>query len=647
MPAAVEASARLVAIAGASVGVVVAIAPEIPSAIRHHVLVLSLATWIATVLMAVVQCVRTAWLAPGARSSISATVVGIVGVGVAVLTASQLEIVRVAFERPGLVWNVDWRWTWNHAQAVARFGGVEHALDYAGVPVDYHVGPAWLAAAASRTLGSGMTEVLFGVVPSLSVLSAAIGVFLLIGGGGRSPGVAAAALGVAVCMPAGTNVSIRSVLQGSGIQPTLLNADTWFFASGLMLNSYMGIGLGLCSLALLLRQRRWTFEILLGAAGLAALVQIKPQFFIAFGAVAGVVGVGRALGVGPFFPRSFSLLIGAAFAVGLAVCARAALPGSPPGFASFVWAPGETGYSLQMAARELRTIPFALAALGFSGWAVMKWRTRLATVVPPPEIFVGALVAFLLVTGMLTVIGLPLKEGLVTQARAMGLPMWANFHQVANMTQAFVPLRLLLVIGGLFILSSLEWRPWLQLPAAIIAVVIIALPTPLIVRNFVDPEQAYEAAEDEALLGLVREIRQDQEIVIASDLADSAQSYSRPLRAVALTAYGGNMFYISNLAYYHNTRADAPMRLEALRAFFGAAWSNWHGAWLTRTGITHILVNTRCVPLWWRQPDVSLRVAGEAGAWTLLEPSGEHVEHAGAMPHWEVVSPRYGQAPCL
>ena len=57
---------------------------------------------------------------------------------------------------------------------------IASALDYAGVPVDYHVGPAWLAGATERVLGYGLYGVSFGLVPLLSILSTAIATLYLL-----------------------------------------------------------------------------------------------------------------------------------------------------------------------------------------------------------------------------------------------------------------------------------------------------------------------------------------------------------------------------------------------------------------------------------------------------------------------------------
>src|SRR5687767_11244983 len=105
---------------------------------------------------------------------------GLAGAGIATFAAIELELIRLFLARPALTWHVDWRYALNHAQAIAATGGVDSALDYAGAPINYHVGPAWFAGAFERLFGGGMTHVLFGVVPLLSMLTLGIAAVTLL-----------------------------------------------------------------------------------------------------------------------------------------------------------------------------------------------------------------------------------------------------------------------------------------------------------------------------------------------------------------------------------------------------------------------------------------------------------------------------------
>jgi hypothetical protein len=625
------------------VGVLVAWASEIPMTVRDPALLLGLLAWTAAVAFGSVQAGRTAWYRPLEWSERAATVLGVAGIGIAALSAAQLEVVRILYGRPGMVWNVDWRFAWNHAQAIARFGDANHALDYSGAPLDYHIGPAWLGGMSDRVLGGGMTEVLFGLVPVLCIVSAATAFLLLLGRNGVPWPLAAAAVGVAFCLPVYLNRLPR------GFRDYLLDADRWFFASGLMLNSSLGVAVGLCSLVLLLDRQQRAAGIVLGAVGLGSLVQIKPQFFVGLGAVAGIVGLGRLLGFKPFHPRTWRVLVAGAGALALAILAKSVLPGHHASFTAPVWAPGSTGYSAATAYTESLIAPSLLVILAVSAWlsrssaAVMHLSGRLG------ELLAAVVLALALLSTVLTLFSLPVPAAHVTRAEAVG---YANVTITTqrNLAQALIPLRLLLAVTVLAAFAVVLRHTGTSRP--VIAVVLVAgliviSPLPLIGRNFVKPMHAYESAEDTGLLALLRQVPRNGELLLASDLADPAENYGRPLRGFLLTAYGGHQFYVANLPYGHYVRADAVQRLEDIRAFFGSPWSGWHAAWLARTQITHVLVSDRCVPRWLGQPEAELIVIGRSGRWTLLEPQGVLAEGSFSPPPWGIMKPRYGRSPCL
>jgi hypothetical protein len=630
---ALDSAFRWAIVATTAMGILVAWTSEIPLALRAPTLLLGLLGWTAAVVFGSVRTARAAWNPAMPWSDWGTTILGAAGVGIAALSATQLELIRIVYGRPGLVWNVDWRYAWNHAQAIARFGGVDSALDYAGAPIDYHVGPAWLGAATERMVSGGMTEVLFGLVPLLCVLSSATALLALLHEGGLPRRLAAAVVGVAFCLPVGFNLYRFP----RGVVRALLHTDLWFFGAGLMLNSYLAVAVGLCSLALLFDRRQPIVGMLLGAVGLGSLVQIKPQFFIGLGAVAGVLGLGRLLTPQPFQRRSWTAFAAVGGALGVGILAKRLLPGFPVSFSLPVWAPGSTGYWPSRAHIELVIAPTLLVVLG-----IIVWRSRasgpLMRRLGRLSEFLGAVVVALpLVSVMLTLVSFPVRG----HSAGSGQP---------SLGQALIPLRLLLMVGllaGLALVFGHARRSWRLIPVGIVAAGLVASPLPLIARNFMKPLLGYEAAEDAGLSTLLQRVPRNGELLIASDLADPAQDYHRALRGTLLTAYGGHVFYVANLWYSHHGRPDAAQRMENLRAFFGSPWSRWHGTWLARTKVTHVFVNDRCVPPWWEQPNVALRVIARSGRWTLLEPNGVTVEAGVVAPSSEPNAPRYGHAACL
>ncbi len=175
---------RLAIATTAITGGVVAWAPGIPEPVRDQVLLAVLVCWTLTVFLATFSLLLAPDSERGAQSRAPWHLIGVIGIGVALVTASELWLVRRLCKLGGLTWNVDWRWAWGQAKTIARFGDLERSLAYAGEAVHYHAGPPWLAAAAQRVFGFGLEDVLFGLLPGLTVLSTVIALVLLLSGQG-------------------------------------------------------------------------------------------------------------------------------------------------------------------------------------------------------------------------------------------------------------------------------------------------------------------------------------------------------------------------------------------------------------------------------------------------------------------------------
>src|SRR5262249_43636573 len=331
------------------VGLATALAPVIPLAIRSTVLVAALIGWLIGVAYMGASAIPSIWLSKRSGDSRSAILIGAAGILMASVALVQLFLIRTWMGKHALTWNIDYRWALNHAQAIARTGGVDASLDFAGKAVDYHVGSAWLAGAVGRVLGAGISEVLFGVIPFLCVLSAALAIFCLLRETGLSGPYALLAAGAVLSLPAVDVLSFVPTWPGglrhpgvwlanflsmfNSLMEELQNPETWFFSSHLMLNSLMAISVGLSSCALLLRRKSGLFSLFVGAAGLAAVMEIKPQFFVSFGLFVGLLGLWRMRDTDTPFPRRATLLFAAFFALTLAVGMRNVLPGKENVFA--------------------------------------------------------------------------------------------------------------------------------------------------------------------------------------------------------------------------------------------------------------------------------------------------------------------------
>ena len=672
-------------------GGLVAVAPAIPAAVRSYDVFAGLLLWTGVVLWGTISAARLATRSLRGDFATVATGLAAMGIAVAALASTQLEIIRVLYDRPALTWNIDWRFHLNHAQAIARYGGLASALDYAGVPVDYHVGPAWLAGATERVLGYGLYGVSFGLVPLLSILSTAIATLYLLHLHGIPYRLSAAAAAIAMTLP-GLHIPPAALYYSvaAGNPDTLSGA--WTFSSALMLNANFGLAVGSACLALLLDRRSRGWQVALSSVGVASLVELKPQYAVGVGLVAALLGIERLVGRSLLGPRTTRVITAVAAALAIGMTLTAVLPSavSTSMFAHPVWAPGRTGYSLS----ELFTTATLLSVLSLAIWsAIGASKGQRALIGVGTATYIGATafsvnrsaqllllftvagssiviargrptsgptrcyglltrlaVCMAILVGTLYLVSFPLRADAVVQAQRLVEPGFAATSEQGNLSQALTPLRLLLVTTalGLLTLCAVQGNVWWRRVFVMAGAVGVVSLVPLIIFDFAHPSRGHEAAEDVGLFQTLQQVPHDGHLLIANDLADPAENYRRPLRSFLLTGYAGHAFYVANLRYLHYTRPDAGKRLDELRAFFGSPWSAWHEGWLERAGVGYVLVSDRCLPVWFGQPALPLRALAHHGHWSAYDTRGARVLDPPAdMPTAHEITPRFGAQGCL
>jgi hypothetical protein len=612
----------------------VALAPAIPDVLRSPVVVAALVGWTGGVAWALIAAVRRF-----VRQSLTAVhIMGLVGIGLAVIATTELELIRLVAQRPALVWNVDWQYALGQAQAIARSGGLNESLDYAGAPIRYHVGPAWFAGAARRILGVDPTLVLFGLVPLLCTLTFAFAGIVLLRGRGVSSDKAVGATGLLMALP-----GIAFTLPITGYCFLLTSCRTsstlWTFSSYIEPNTFQGVVIGMAALALLLDTGPWRTRTLLGIIGLASLVAIKPQSLVGYGLIAGLAGVEYALAVPGFRPRSGRILLAAIVAAMLAAVWLVAFPHISGRFGRPVFAPGRTEFPFM----EDRLVPTALLLL-----ALFAARRYLGRHLAVRTLLLTTIAALFALGALWAVIQIPVHPDIVRQMVQLG----ADPTQPADFANSLQPLRILVALLSIAALleSTVRWRGrWRQLAYGVGWLVAVS-PLVFIMPSLLRPLTAFQAEEDAGLREVLARLPDQGGLLISSDLADAAENYRRPLRGFSLTAYGGHPFYVSNLQYANNAEPDAVERMTALRAFFGAPWSAWHSQWLARSHITGVLINTRCVPAWHGQANVPLKVVAQSDRWTAYVVPAEMTRDTlgdSAPPAWHDMTPAYGLSECL
>jgi hypothetical protein len=488
----------------------------------------------------------------------------------------------------------------------------------------------------------------------------------------------------------------------------VLDEDAWIVGSSLMMNSLLGLAVGLCALALLLQPGKGAGYRLLGIFGLAALIGLKPQYFVSFGLLSGWAGLHRlvpdrwrslgfsaiasrsgpwrwgpvlllaALPYGvrllalpdavtvflvpmvfaaillgtpapsplPAADRGPALAISAVTALAVAIVFLMFLPSVPSTFGPPVWAPGHTGWNV---AEHFSTV----VVLFLATTLLLAPNDRIAG---SPSAFsclsLGRqiVVVIAVLAGVLHFVSFPVRGDLLAQGLELGGFQVDAFRDQRDLGQAWVPLRLLLVaacVGAAFGASSgkpLPWRPVIVAAVAMLACVRAAT----LVWPLLEPAKGYEAIEETDLRRTLEEIPVERSLLISSDIADPADDHGRPANGSYLSAYRGHAYWLSELRYVHWTRPDAVHRLDMLQRFFGSQWSQWHYDWLYAHGITHVLVSDRCVPVWSGEAGLPLRKIARDGNWTAFAVQDLRAPGAARPPTtWSELRPTFGRSECL
>lgn len=171
---------------------------------------------------------------------------------------------------PALVWNIDWRYHLNHAETIARYANLHHALDYLGADVQYHVGPAWVAGAFQHFFGWGITEVSFLAIPIMTgIVTFAAGAYLC-SRVGADPRASIVAAGMLLVIPA-----LNGDFYGLRRSPAVWTTGNFQFSARFILNGQFAWAVGIAGVALLASMRPRL--VVTGAVDLASVVLLKPS----------------------------------------------------------------------------------------------------------------------------------------------------------------------------------------------------------------------------------------------------------------------------------------------------------------------------------------------------------------------------------
>ena len=561
-----------------------------------------------------------------------------IGVGLATLRMTSLGLIQVIQNRPALFWNIDWRYHATHAQGIARFGGAADTLDFAGAPLQYHAGPSWIAGALQNVVGIPVNVVLFVLVPGVCVAVIAISAFrilrlLIIE---RHLALATAAICVNLPVdPVGFAFSLAKDPTPVPMLDIIIGPETWMFSPQLMLNSLLALSVGLVAISTILSARR-AFTLIIGGACLGSLMFLKPQYLIGFAAVL-VIGLilnaSKHVAIRTQYVVGFPLLT-AALVAGLAIYK------TDEGLFNEV----QIDFSFLTQPRAfLPEILMWLILVGLLPFFKRELNTR-----DLRKFAVGALIGYAALVFAVRITTFLIDASLIAIANSAGIRI-SRASSDADWAQSYLPARFVLAMLTFSMLFSF-FSVHLKRPRVMVgfSVAIFAFVMPLTIGPLIQPtgRLAYEWTQESDLAVLMKSVEFNDGVWLSSDLADSAQNFSRPMTNYNLTSLVDAQFYVSG-SKWNSFRPGFPLRVRNSQRFFGTRWSGWHDEFLSQNNVNFVLVRDRC-PVVWSSSEFAGSIVKAKGDWLLLKVGGTSSSTQGTDRWFNAsnVDAVYGRSEC-
>jgi hypothetical protein len=542
----------------------------------------------------------------------------IFALSVTTMRSLTLGLTQILSGNPFQTFNVDYRYHLMHTKSILSASGTTNSLVAWGQPIDYHVGPAWLAASLFDFLKIPIELSSFVIIPIFTIFGLAI--FLL-------------SLFKFLNLENNTNYWSVSLLLAMPFVSTFLpdidsrifawhwfsaeSIDAWFLGPSLMLNSFFAIWVLSGSIIILLATDDKRLYSLAGL-GVASLYEIKPQFI----ASASIIIVSLVLidfinhKIDKkiftkwlyFMCTAIALVFSFAIKNDSAFLERGTLEFhfqipklNKEELASFVTSPA----MLVSLFFLLYIVFFVIAQRGLNQLGVTK---HLALFLLSVNILI-VLIKFLL---WIFVVSLT--------ASNESYNINSDLLQGINFLQwAIFPINLLVITKKIKINARILMTPIIGFS--------LLLSVQQTIYGIIDPTTSYEYVDASNVAQLLSVIPNDSSLFITSDIAEPADDYKRSGDANYLPAVSGHHFWIAGHRYPDlKFNSVVKKRLGEVNYFFSVPWTNWHKKYLLSNRITHILVSERCYPTWLDASPIAFTSTTQENNWFIYD-SLSLIEH--------------------
>ena len=633
------------AISGSLTGILVALAEMIPWSLSTMLISLFFLIWLVSTLafsgFAAATLLRRAngW-------GFLLLLLGLAGTVTALLNSMSLYLAQLFSGNAYITWNVDYRYHLMHAQSLIAAEGPGSLLVASGIPINYHIGPAGIAASLKAGLNIPIELTSFSLVPAVSLISLLIGLTVLFVRLGIAESIAVGSIGITLAFPflhrGGGDFTAVALQQGTFLGALFTDYTSWYFSPSLMLNSFFAFGILGSALTLLLTNQRFAPAILSGLA-FGSVMATKPQVAILAPVILILIGLSMRFGHG-FVRRSVLIAITTSTIVNLVtIMAFLGLGKSTMGLSGLQISPSRNVSSDLFLFHLGGPGGFVvLTALGIGLFRLFKHRRMWQSpqILTPSIFSLGIGVTIIAAVSTLTFFRFnapsdDIGSASFTAAFLQGLPLITLLCAALIFAQ---------VLSGHFGSKRLVRATLISLN-----LLGLLLQNTQMVKTVIEPERGYEFVDSFPVVAALEGL-DSKHLLIVSDLAEPAQNFLRPGDAHYIPAATGADFWIAAFRYELAANSEAQRRVRLAEKFFSTNWSAWHMDFLKETGVTHALISPRCHPVWF-QPDDGKEDNGVLSAdWVLLSLNDMKSIGAGGPERnneFSPLEPAYGLSSCL
>ena len=495
-------------------------------------------------------------------------------------------VVRLFPDYRYLTWHTDSRFTQSHAFSIFRYGTLAESLNFQGKEFVYHASPSQLLASTMEVFDANsfvITLVLYLLIPFLAFMQLLSFFTTLSKHFGLTWASQLLVSGLVLLIPYNKNLQLgwtKDILKTN-----LLDAR-------FMTHTFAGIAIAysVFLIALLGNLRIQLIALLLGGV---AMIQTKPQYLPIMIVVYFLIDMGLAHFTDKINKPGRQIIT--KFAVISIIL-----------LVTFSWrSPSEHIQVIKFVPFKIeRFLVFNTMPLLALGAVACVWLFcyQNCKVLPCRRTFslvtLCLILFYLSMRAILDVVEFRVDDIAVNRLRLLDSSITRTFSDESfdqGMILIFIFVVFILAIWTIKVFKKIVWERVLL----IILVALLGGHTFHYQAWASQPEiRGVSSYNAKNLVGILQGVEELGSLILVNDLTDPSDDYKRSGRGSYWSSQGTWQFFLSTWSDGHYNSMQAERRLRYVKRFFNSDISQWHYEFLVSHGISHVILNNRCMPVW-------------------------------------------------